>query len=480
MFVRIIVALITVPWLLGGLGDVNYGVFILAFGLLTSFSFLELGAGKTILRFTSEYRADKDLVKFKSAFDVGTSLIIYAAILLFLILTIVSFLNQHLFEINGLSFTESFTVFFTAAIFGVIVFIEIITSNLLYAYEKFLERNILLFIKTLLLIVISFLVYKDIIGLIQYSFLYLIIEILLFIGDIILIMKIKNFPNLNINILKISSLRKSAEFKYSTDIFLISMISTLSQNTDKFVISLFLDIKFVAIYTIVTKPFFIFKSLTGSLFSALQPILIRQHKNDKIIFRKTVVSFIQIPIIIFIPIVLYCIFFLDNFLALWLDKNYIYSQYVIWGQIALFALIPRLLISIPNRVLLLTGITKPVKKAEYYFTILNIILSLLITYIYNTIGGVIIGTLVQFSLGSFYFLRLLNVYFKVTINQIFTKFMTTFIMASIIFFVLFKIIFVANELSKDSLILIIIGSLFLIILSEYLVLKKLDLLKYIF
>lgn len=479
MFIRIVVALITVPWLLNGLGDVNYGVFILAFGLLTSFSFLELGAGKTILRFASEYRADKDLVKFRSAFDVGTSLIVYAALFLFLILTIISFFNQHLFEINGLAFSESFTVFFTATFFGIIIFFEIITSNLLYAYEKFLERNILLLIKTFVLIIISFLVHKEIIGLIQYSFLYLISEFLLFIGDIILIKKNRKIPDLRINLLSFRSLKKSTEFKYSTDIFLVSMISTLSQNTDKFVISLFLDIKFVAIYTIITKPFFVFKSLTSSLFSALQPILIRQHKNDKISFIKTTISFIQIPIIIFLPLVLFCIFFLDKFLAIWLGQNYVYSQYVIWGQIALFALIPRLLISIPNRVLLLTGITKPVRKGEYYFTVLNILLSVLITYQYDTIGGVIIGTLVQFSFGSFYFIKLLNVYFNITTHQIFSKFIVIFIVTTVSIFVLFRIIFVTDEMSNNSLVLSITSSFVLIVVSEFLILKKLNLLKYI-
>lgn len=480
MFVRIVAALITVPWLLVGFGDENYGIFILAFGLLASFSFLELGAGKTILRFTSEYRVDNDILKFNRAFNVGSSLIVYATMILFIILLFVALFNQNLFNINELSFNESFIVFFVAAVFGVIIFFEIITSNLLYAYEKFFERNILLLLKTLILIIVSFLVYRGYINLIKYSFLYLFTELLFILCEILLIKKITNFPTLKINILSFNSLTKSSEFKYSMDIFVISLISTLSQNTDKFVISLFLDVKFVAIYTIITKPFFIFKSLTSSLFSALQPILIRQYKKDLNIFNITVISFIQIPIIIFLPLVLYFIFFLDVFLELWLGKSNSYSQYVIWGQIALFSLIPRLLISIPNRVLLLTGRTKPVRKAEYYFTILNIIFSIAITYFYKTIGGVIIGTLIQFSLGSFYFLKLLNEYFKISIKEIFSKLITFFILISIIIFIFFKMNLIFNEISTFRLFLIIIVSFISIILCEYFVLKKMNLIKYIF
>ncbi len=382
-----LVAIVTVPWLLKGFGEVGYGVFTPAFGLLAS-SF-KLGAGKTILGFAAEFRADNDLEKFRTAVNVGVNLIIYATALLVFILLIIALFHQKLFTISGLSEKDSFFVFLIAAGFGAVVFLQIISTNLLHAFEKFFQRNLLLLVKTIFTLVLAYLVYRGVLNLVWYAGLFLGIEVLFFLGDWLLIALDKRIPGVEVKFLSLKDLRQSQIFKYAVDVFLISIISTLSQNVDKLIISLFLDIRFVAIYVILTKPFFIFKSLTNNLFTALQPVLIKLNKENKESFKKTVISFIQIPIIIFLPLTFFSVYFLEDLFRLWLGDAYQYEAYVIWGKVALFALIPRLLISIPNRVLLLTGITYPVKRAEYVFTILNVVLSVSITVIFQTIGGVI-------------------------------------------------------------------------------------------
>jgi O-antigen/teichoic acid export membrane protein len=238
-----------------------------------------------------------------------------------------------------------------------------------------------------------------------------------------------------------------------------------------------MDIKYVTIYFVLTKPFFIFKSLINSLFTALQPILIKQKLADEKLFRKTVISFIQLPVILFLPVIFFLIFFLDHILLLWLGDEYTFSEFVLWGKIALLALVPRLLISIPNRVLLLTGITYPVKKAEYYFTGLNVVLSILITFFFHTIGGVIIGTLTQFTLGAFYFLALLNQYFNIKIKEVFSRLILGFVIIFIIVFVLAETFFKASSLSYLTLIMCFV--FVVIVVVDLLLLKRLNLLRYL-
>lgn len=477
LFVRMLVSIITIPWLLKGFGEVGYGVFTLAFGLLASFSFLELGAGKTILRFGGEYRADQNKEKFREAVNVAINLIVYATGALVLILLLIAVFHRQLFTISDLSFEESLAVFLLATGFGAIVFFEIITTNLLHAFEKFWQRNILLFIKTLLLLLLAFMVVNEKFGLVHYAGFVLAVEVLFFAGDWVLIKRNPRIPSLGFRILSITNLRQSATFKYAVDVFLISIISTLSQNADKLIISLFLDIRFVAIYVILTKPFFIFKSLTNGLFTALQPVLIKLNQENKDVFKKTVVSFIQIPIIIFLPLTFFTIYFLEDLFRFWLGDAYQYETFVFWGKVALFALIPRLLISIPNRVLLLTGITYPVKRAEYFFTLTNVVLSVVITLVFQTIGGVIIGTLVQFSLGALYFLALLNQYFDIRIRDVFSNSILGFILTVIVIF-LFAWIFIAG-IPNQHLLWIMLVVLAGVAFVDVIFLKKLKLLRYL-
>ncbi|KAA3632367.1 MAG: hypothetical protein DWQ02_14845, partial [Bacteroidetes bacterium] len=196
LFIRMLVSIITIPWLLKGFGEVGYGVFTLAFGLLASFSFLELGAGKTILRFGGEYRADRNKAKFKEAVNVAVNLIVYATGALVLILLLIAIFHRQLFTISELSFEESLAVFLLATGFGAIVFFEIITTNLLHAFENFWQRNILLLVKTILLLFLAFMVVNEKFDLVHYAGFVLAVEVFFFAGDWVLIKRNQSSPRL--------------------------------------------------------------------------------------------------------------------------------------------------------------------------------------------------------------------------------------------------------------------------------------------
>lgn len=409
---QLLLGIITIPIYLKVYGETLYGVYLLSFGLASTLTFLQFGSGESILRFVAEFLSDKDEKKYGLALRTSGIITVFSSVLVFAVFFITAKFQNYIFNIPAEYDTISSLLFIGSGFYGVVFFISRLPNSMLRGASIFYKRNRLVVLE---------LFFRGVITACVYFFRIPIYSVL--VGEILLLLIAMLFDlfilrqNAN-QVLRFDLLKRDNSvvfyegepWLYAKQTFWLALVSFFSQSVDRLIIGLFLDVKLVAVYSIVTKPFNVIKSLLQKVFVIFDPqyikVLKEQGKQDLLNF---LIKSTMTIVIVVIFLVAALIVVLPDLYKIWLRTDK-YLEYIIYSNMLLAVLCIRSFSSLFYRALYIIGLTKELIKLNIILVSINLIVGLVVTCFYGFIG-VILGTCLQLFLAVFFILNLGKKYF---------------------------------------------------------------------
>lgn len=157
---NILAGLIYTPWMVGKIGQSNYGIYTLTISLISMF-ILDFGLSSAVSRFISKYRVENNEQSINDFLGVTYKLYIYIDILIVIVLTIVFFMIERIYinltidEIHKLKI-----IYLISGLFSIISFPFMPLNGIIVANEKFIflkSLDLLQKVLTVLLMCVSLL-----------------------------------------------------------------------------------------------------------------------------------------------------------------------------------------------------------------------------------------------------------------------------------------------------------------------------------
>lgn len=139
---NIVAGLIYTPWMIGQIGQSDYGLYTLANSLITLF-LVDFGLGSAVSRYVSKYRAEGDEEKVNNF--LGAIYKLYAIIdtVIFLILFVLFFLLDEIYvKLSPVELEKFKIVYIISASFSVLNFPFFTLNGILTSYEKFVPLKL--------------------------------------------------------------------------------------------------------------------------------------------------------------------------------------------------------------------------------------------------------------------------------------------------------------------------------------------------
>lgn len=398
--------LVYTPILLNGLGQNIYGVYSLCLSIISYITMLDFGLGNAVVRYVSIYKNNED--DNASAGINGLFLIIYSiiGILAFLIGIIIVFYSEHFFSssftTNEIELAKNIILILSINV--AITFPLSVFSSIVTAHEKFIFLRILNIVKTLAstIIMILFLLlgYKAI----AVSLITLIVNV-----SYLIFITIYAFKKLKIKVnFKLKNKQVIKEiFSFSIFAFILLIVDKVNFNVDMVILGKFANSTQLAIYSIASKIFQMFLTISTILSTMLLPHfteLALKNKEDELNqeFLEKSKWQLLIPMYIFTAFII----FGDSFIKIWVGNGY-YTSYIITSILMFCAIIPSSL-NVANVILQAKNKQKFRSMVLFIILILNIIISIPFCIKYQAIGCTI-GTAVTYILGH---VIIMSHYFK--------------------------------------------------------------------
>ncbi|MBW8050921.1 MAG: oligosaccharide flippase family protein [Cytophagales bacterium] len=476
-----IFSLISLPLFVRSFGDELYGIYILGLGFSGSLLFLDLGVGRGLTKYIAAYSADRDKKKLSSALFVSFITILFMATLMACLIFLLSFFLKPLFNVSDANIHIAKSVFYFTAVYTFIFWLSRIPNSILRGYQLFYKSNINQLFALALYLIIYLLVFFHKINFELFVVLMLLARLIPMGLDIKVIIQnqlLKDIPPIlslqaikfycKVRVNPITTLKNfflNNDFlKYSTDLFILSVLTFLSMQADRFILGTIMSASYITIYLVITKPLYFIRSINSFIFYGIGPVIAREYslKNHKII-NDILIKGNLLHFAVIIPVTVWAIIFIEPFIDLWMGG--IYNDHVIWGKIALMILVLNPFYRTISIVLTNTEHIYHVKRIKAWSSAINFTISITATF-YLGIGGVILGSLVQAALHTFLFMRVSNKVLNVSPRQLYSKkawkiFLYVFCISTIIYYFWDKIII------KSWLDLLIFGGLSFIFLSAY-------------
>ena len=200
---------------------------------------------------------------------------------------------------------------------------------------------------------------------------------------------------------KLSPSERKHFFKNLYSLFLYKISGVVIHGTDNIVISLFIGIKWVGIYsnylliisTITTLVSYIFYSITASVGN-----LIVSENNEKKYFVFRVIHFANFWVFGFCVVCLWNL--LNPFISIWLGEKYLFNVFVVFSILLNFYTAGMQNASTTFRET--TGLFSKGKYRPIFAAMINIVASIFLTHFIG-IAGVFLGTVISRLLTYFWF-----------------------------------------------------------------------------
>ena len=405
--VQLLLGIVAIPVYIQAFGDSLYGVYLLSLGLAASFLFLEFGSGKSILRYTAEYLADGEEDKYGLALKTCTLITAVTSLATAGIFVGFAFLRHKLFNIPPEYDTEAFWLFIGTAIYAFLLLISQLSQSMLKGAGIFYLRNKFVLAELALRGLTIFAVWWWNLSIYFLLGAELVIVTTAMLFDIVVL--VQRVPQiLRTDLLfarRQQPILQGEVFQYAKETFFLSVIGFFSQNSDRLIIGFFLDVRFITVYTVITKPYAILKSLLGKFYVIFSPYYIRIMKQGgKDALREFLVKFSAVSNLIIGLCIGAGVILLPTLVRWWLSTD-AYDPYIIYGQLLLLVYMIRTLAAMFTGALYMTGETKRLIVVEVVSVILNLTVSLLLVNLIG-VGGVLIGTFVQLLFSVPYILHI--------------------------------------------------------------------------
>ena len=413
--------------------------------ILTLLSLFELGIGNAIVFHLYKYISKKENEKIKSIMKY------YRKAYNYIIIAILSvgllFLPFITFIVKVPDIDINIYVVYLLFLLGsVSSYILAYKKNIIFASQKNYILNIIhiLYIITLNISEIIIII------LTKNYYLYLILKVLfnLLENIVISIKSNKEYPILKENNVKeLDKKTKEDIISRIKAIFIHKLSAVVTKGTDNILISIFLGIKTVGLYTsynyVINFVESFFKSILSSTTASVGNLLVEEDYNKRyIIFRR--INFLNYWIAIVTGSLL--LFLLQPFITIWIGKKYLLSIFVLVVLIILFFI--TMMRSTYNIFKDAAGIWREDKYIPIVQLTINLISSIIILKLIG-LAGVFIGTILSTSVLWFYsypkyvYKKILNKSYKVYSEEI-IKHLLLFIIIEVIIYSIINLITINN------------------------------------
>ena len=436
--------------------------------VLTILSLLELGIGNAIVFNLYKYISKNNKDKIKSIMFFYKKAYNYITILVLLVgLLFIPFINL-IVDVSNIDI-NIYIVYILFLLSSVSSYILAYKRNIIYASQKNYILNI---------VHIGYIVLLNIFQIVLLLFtknyyLYLIIKIIFILLENIIISIIANkeYPCLlEKDVKDLDKRTKDDIISRVKAIFIHKLSATVSNGTDNILISIFLGIKTVGLYTnynyVIKTVDSFFRSIISSTTASVGDLLVEEDYNKRYqIFKK--INFLNFWISIVTSSCL--LFLMEPFITIWIGKKYLLDHIVLIVLICLF--FTSMMRSTYNIFKDGAGIWIEDKYIPVLQILVNIISSIILLKLIG-LPGVFIGTIISnlilwfYSFPKYVYKQTLNRPYKLYIKEIF-KHIVLFIVIELIIALIMNLVVINNlilEIIIKLVLTILISNLLLIII----------------
>ena len=404
--IQMAIGVVAIPVYLATYGETLYGVYLLSIGLASSLLFLEFGSGRAMLRYTAEYLTDGERDKYAHALQTCLLITAVTSVVVTAVFVALAHVQDYAFNIDPGFRREAYYLFLGTGAYAFLLVAAQLPQAMLKGAGIFFLRNQLVVVELALRAAVLALVWYY--GLNIYwllaSEIALITMALAF--DFVTLRRHAGAV-LDAGLLRVRTGRpyfRGEVFTYAKETFLLSLVGFFVQHTDKIVIGVFLDVRFVAVYAVIYKPYTVIKSVANKTFVVLQPYYVRIRQRDGTERLRAFVNRMSLLINTAFALGLAAAALaLPTVVYYWLGTRE-YDAYIVYGQLLVLAYAIKTTTAIPNGLLYIVGETRRLFRLELAATALNFALSIALVQ-YVGVGGVLLGTFVALLFSTPYLLR---------------------------------------------------------------------------
>jgi len=451
------VSLFLIPIILSRLGSEIFGIYsILAmFSVTGFFAFLDFGFEGALIKHLSFALSRKDFRLYQSYYYNGLFLYFIFGLFSFIILYFINnYFLQVIFNINPSN------ILFSKDLLNIYLFqlpFQFISLGISSAYKSSFRFFTLKIINatyvSLNALIFIFLVYdrNKLLNFIIFQNWLFIIRV-----AIELILSLRNIPNRSFRYLRVSISAIKEIFSYGKILFTSKIIGFIYNQTDKVLISVFLPVKFLGYYSIISK----LPELLRAVLSIINSTFVSAAANYAKQFFRLKELFIRgtrYTILTMYPIVSIVIFLTSIFFKIWVGEEYMHLEPIC--VVFILTVFMTSITSIGSTMAVGSGHVGELIPISIYGSIVNIIVSILLIKQLNILG-LVLGTNISYILITYPYVKKLSVIYKVKKNELTIMILHPILLNSILFGSFYSAIKLL-ELNKGIIILfIILGYIF--------------------
>jgi len=383
-------ALVAVRMLVDNVGNDNYGIYVLGTTLLGYFSLFGLGLPGALLKFIPDRKAKNDyeglseIISSSYAFYFGVGLIISIS------LAIISLFGIHLFRIKPESFDTGRRVLLMVGLWAIVSWPMQIYGQVLMGLQKFYLLNLAGGTQSILcngLYVVISLLHLPI----EFAVLALSLsQTILYI--ITKHMVKKELPDVSISFhnFKMHTLKYLVGFSFW--VLIMQMAGILIYQANQLIISLFLSMGAITIYSIQAMPLMGIREINGIALSASTPAVADAHAlDDKGFIKELLFRGTRINMIFVVGLITVIIAMSHQIIYVWMGKNH--ARYYYLCQILLSSYALSVMFSLVGNIIFGMGDVKILGVFSISTAVIILILSIILV---KPLGlfGLVMGNLI--------------------------------------------------------------------------------------
>lgn len=275
IFINSVYGLIIAPFILGTIGESEYGVYKSIASIATSISVLELGLGGTVQRFLAKYNAQKDK---ESAYNFSAMAMIQALILSLTMVVICVFLYLGIDNVYSNSFTplelvRAKQIFALMTVYIALHIFENVFLGIISGYNRFVFSNSM----KLTMLALKIILYLVILPIIRNSLVIVGISLFLEISTIIIeYIFIKSVLKHKIKLIKWDNSMFRESFAYTMTLFVQSIVIQFNGNLDNIVIGAVIGTSAVTVYSFGITIYNMYQQCATAISGVVLPTVTNQ------------------------------------------------------------------------------------------------------------------------------------------------------------------------------------------------------------
>ncbi len=323
MVLNVLVKFIYTPFLLRALGQSEYGLFSLVMSIVGYLSILDFGFGGTVTRYTVKYKAENDKDSLYKLY--GTLSVVYIVIGLIALITcfILSISTASLFG-DTMTNEEVGKLRIMILLVGVNLLFSFplqISTSVVVAYEKFILKNGIALLRTILqptvMILLLYLLNMKAVGAI------VIVTLFNFVTYLIYYIYSVRRLDFKFSIKRFDSGLIKDVIAFSVWMFLMMIFEQLQFNSGQFIIGLFNGTDIIAIWGIAMIFILNYRSLATAISNVFAPSLMQRYfQNNDESACQTIYSMTRLQSIVLFFILFNFILFGEQFITMWAGPQY--------------------------------------------------------------------------------------------------------------------------------------------------------------